>query len=66
MYGHTLRGILEGDSVPDIFIPQLIDFFRQGKFPLDKLVTYYRCDEINQAAADSEEGPTIKPILQMP
>lgn len=65
MFGRTIRGILEGDSVPDIFIPQLIDFIMQGRFPLERLVTYYDFDQINQAVDDSEEGRTIKPILKM-
>jgi len=66
MFGRTLCGILEGDSVPDIFIPQLVDFVMQGRFPLEKLVTFYDFDKINQAVEDSEEGRTIKPILKMP
>lgn len=66
MFGRTIRGILEGDSIPDIFIPQLVDLIMQGRFPLERLVTYYDFDQINQAVADSEEGRTIKPILKMP
>lgn len=66
MFGRTIRGILEGDSIPDIFIPQLIELFMQGRFPLDRLVTYYNLDQINQAVEDSEQGRTIKPILRMP
>ena len=66
MFGRTIRGILEGDSIPDIFIPQLVELFMQGRFPLDLLVTYYNLDQINQAVEDSEQGRTIKPILRMP
>ncbi|MBP7764887.1 MAG: NAD(P)-dependent alcohol dehydrogenase [Syntrophaceae bacterium] len=66
MFGRTVRGILEGDSVPDIFIPQLVDFVMQGRLPLEKLVTFYDFDRINQAVEDSGEGRTIKPILRMP
>lgn len=64
LLGRTVRGIIEGDSVPDIFIPQLIDLYSQGRFPFDRLLTSYPFDQINQAAADSEHGETIKPILQ--
>lgn len=66
MFGRTVRGILEGDSIPDIFIPQLVDLIMEGRFPLERLVTYYDFDQINQAVDDSEEGRTIKPILKMP
>jgi aryl-alcohol dehydrogenase len=36
--GRTIRGICEGDSVAATFIPQLIDLYRQGRFPFDRLV----------------------------
>jgi aryl-alcohol dehydrogenase len=28
----------------------------QGRFPYDRLVKFYKLEEINQAAADSEKG----------
>jgi aryl-alcohol dehydrogenase len=63
--GKSIRGIIQGDSVPELFIPQLIELHRQGRFPFDRLIKFYTLDEINQAAADSESGATIKPILRM-
>jgi aryl-alcohol dehydrogenase len=63
--GKSIRGIIQGDSVPELFIPQLIELHRQGRFPFDRLIRFYMLDEINQAAADSESGATIKPILRM-
>lgn len=66
LFGRTVRGIIEGDSVPDIFIPRLIELYRQGRFPFDRLVTFYELDEINQAAHDSESGKVIKPVIRMP
>ena len=64
--GKTIRGVVEGDSIPEIFIPQLIDFYLQGRFPFDRLVRYYEFDQINEAVDDAEHGRTIKPILRMP
>ena len=63
--GKTIRGVIEGDSVPDIFIPQLIDLYMQGRFPFDRLVRYYPFADINEAARDSETGATVKPILRI-
>ena len=65
LFGRKIIGIVQGDSVPDIFIPRLIDLYQQGRFPFDKLATYYRLDEINQAVADMHAGATIKPILRI-
>jgi aryl-alcohol dehydrogenase len=61
----TIYGIIEGDSVPDVFIPQLIDLHLQGRFPFDKLVKFYPFERLNEAAKDSERGLTIKPIIQI-
>jgi aryl-alcohol dehydrogenase len=63
--GKAIRGIIQGDSVPELFIPQLIELHRQGRFPFDRLIKFYALDDINQAAADSESGVTIKPVLRM-
>ena len=63
--GRTVRGIIEGDSVPDVFIPRLIDLYIQGRFPIDRLIKLYPLDQINQAAEDSEQGRVWKPVLRM-
>ncbi|XQA69008.1 NAD(P)-dependent alcohol dehydrogenase [Xanthomonas sacchari] len=63
--GRSIRGIVEGDSVPQVFIPQLVTLYQQGRFPFDKLVKFYPLSDINQAAADSSSGITLKPILRM-
>ena len=61
----SIRGVVEGDSVPDVFIPKLIDLYLAGRFPFDKLVKFYAFDQINEAAADSEKGVTLKPIIRI-
>jgi aryl-alcohol dehydrogenase len=63
--GRTLRGVVEGDSVPEIFLPQLIRFWEQGRFPVDRLMREYDFDAIEEAAHDAEAGRTIKPVLRM-
>jgi len=65
LMNRTLRGIIEGESNSDIFIPALIELYQQGRFPFDKLIKFYKLDEINQAAADSESGVTLKPVIKM-
>jgi aryl-alcohol dehydrogenase len=63
--GRSIRGILQGDSVPEQFIPQLIELHTQGKFPFDRLIRFYPFEQINQAMADMDAGKTIKPVLRM-
>jgi aryl-alcohol dehydrogenase len=63
--GRSIRGIVEGDSQPDLFIPLLIRLHESGHFPFDRLVRFYPLDKINQAADDALSGETIKPVLRM-
>jgi aryl-alcohol dehydrogenase len=63
--GRKFRGIVEGDATPQVFIPVLIDLYTQGRFPFDKLVTFYPLERINDAIHDSETGKVIKPIVRM-
>jgi aryl-alcohol dehydrogenase len=63
LFGRTVRGIIEGDSIPDIFIPQLIELWRQGRFPFDRLVRFYPLAEIGEAVEASERGDVLKAIL---
>jgi aryl-alcohol dehydrogenase len=62
--GRTIRGIIQGDSKPDLFIPVLVELYENGRFPLEKLITFYDFADINQAVADMNAGKVIKPILQ--
>jgi aryl-alcohol dehydrogenase len=64
--GRHIRGIVEGDSVPDAFIPVLVELYRQGRFPFDRMITFYNFDQINQAIDDSEQARCIKPVVRMP
>ena len=63
--GKSVRGIVEGDAVPAILIPRMIELHRQGRFPFDKLVKFYPFEAINEAIRDVSTGKTVKPILRM-
>jgi aryl-alcohol dehydrogenase len=64
--GRTVRGVIQGDSVPKEFIPQLTDYIVAGKFPVERMITFYDLADINRAASESSAGKTIKPVLRMP
>lgn len=63
--GKSMIGVIEGDSVPRVFIPKLVEFFKAGKFPFDKLVKFYSFDQISQAFEDSAHGIAVKPVLRL-
>lgn len=64
--GRTVRGVVQGDSVPRDFIPKLIELVLAGKFPIEKMITFYDLADINRAARDSADGIAVKPVLRMP
>ncbi len=64
--GLTIRGIVQGDSVPDTFIPHLVELHMNGRFPFDKLITKYPFEKINQAIEDQAAGKVVKPVFTFP
>ena len=64
MNGRTVKGIIEGDAIPDLFIPKLIELHKQGRLPFDRLIKFYPFDEINRAVEDMEKRVVLKPVLR--
>jgi aryl-alcohol dehydrogenase len=63
LVGRKITYVYEGAAVPQTFLPRLIQFWREGRFPFDRLVRTYPLSEVNAAEADSHAGVTIKPVL---
>jgi aryl-alcohol dehydrogenase len=63
LLGRNLCGVIEGDSNPQEFIPQMADWYAEGKFPFDKIVKTFKFSEINEAFAASHNGSAIKPVV---
>ena len=61
--GKTIRGVIEGDAVPQDFIPRLLELHARGQLPLEKLIRKYDFNDVNTAVADAASGSTIKPVL---
>jgi aryl-alcohol dehydrogenase len=64
-FGRVVRGIVEGDSLPELFLPTLLDLWRRGRFAVERMMVFYDFDQIEQAVHDAEAGSTIKPVLRM-
>lgn len=61
--GKTITGIVEGNAPPRLLIPQLVELWRAGHLPFDRLIRTYPLAEIEQAAHDMVSGATVKPVL---
>jgi aryl-alcohol dehydrogenase len=61
--GKSVRGVMEGDADPLVFVPELIDLVRRGRLPIDRMIVRYPFADINRAVEDTRSGATIKPVL---
>ena len=61
--GWTFKTVIEGSSVPQVFLPRLIELWQQGRFPFDKMIKKYKFEDINSGFADSASGEVIKPVI---
>jgi hypothetical protein len=52
--GKNVMGILEGNAVPQVFLPHLIELWRQGRFPFDK-------QQISAGATDEAGAVPLTP-----
>lgn len=59
--GKVVRSSLEGDADPLEFIPRMLAM--ADELDLDRLITPYPFEQINEAIADSASGKVVKPIL---
>lgn len=64
--GRKLQGIIGGSANPQTFIPMLVEYWRQGRFPFDRLIQTYPFADIARAWDDAISGRTVKPVLLMP
>ncbi len=58
-----IQGIQMGDAVGATFVPNMVELMMAGKLPLERLVTEYPFEEINQAFADTKSCKCVKAVL---
>ena len=63
MRGLGVKCVVEGDADPQTFIPQLIELYRAGMLPLDRLIKQFPFERINEAFAAATDGSVIKPVV---
>jgi aryl-alcohol dehydrogenase len=61
----VMGGKVQGESDVQSFLPRLIERYRAGKLPIERLVRHYPHAAINDAVADMLAGNTIKAVLQI-
>ncbi|MBD0860314.1 NAD(P)-dependent alcohol dehydrogenase [Gordonia sp. zg691] len=61
--GITVRSIVEGDANPQTFIPYLLDLYKRGRFPFDRLITTMPLSQANEAVEAQLSGGAVKVVL---
>jgi len=63
--GRTITGIIAGSSLPQVFLPQLLELHARGRFPVDRLMTTFPFEQINEAIAALKAGTVSKAVLTL-
>jgi aryl-alcohol dehydrogenase len=63
--GRRLIGVADGWSVPEVFVPRLLELWRQGRFPIERILQTFPFAQINEAVDAAAKGAVIKPVLTM-
>jgi aryl-alcohol dehydrogenase len=63
--GRSITGIIGGSSLPQVFLPKLLDLHARGEFPVDRMITYFPFDQINEAVAAVRAGDVAKAVLKL-
>ena len=52
----TYYGVSEGDSNPPEYIPKLVQMYKEGKFPVDKISKVYSYKQMDEAIHAMHDG----------
>ena len=61
----TMKGTCEGESDPKTFVPQMVRWYKERRFPVDKILSFYDFSEIDKALEDTSSGNAIKAVLRI-
>lgn len=66
LMGRTVTGVIEGDADPQQLIPELIELWRAGRFPFEKMITTFDFDALPAAWEAVRAGTVVKAVLALP
>jgi len=61
--GKQIIGAVEGHAYPPEYVPKMVQWYREGRFPIDRLMKLVPADDFEKALQEMHSGETIKPIL---
>ena len=63
--GKRIVGVMGGGGQSPMFLESLMRLQRDGRFPLERLVTFYDFADVDRAIDDSDGRRAVKPIVRM-
>lgn len=64
--GKQILGCVQGDVNPQEYAFEMIKWYREGVFPINKIVAFYEAKDFMHALRDMRSGSTVKPVLVWP
>lgn len=64
--GRRLQGIIGGSANPHVLIPRLVEYWRAGRFPFDRMIEEFPFGDFAKAWSQTGSGQVIKAVLRMP
>ncbi|KAM3498640.1 hypothetical protein MY10362_008051 [Beauveria mimosiformis] len=61
--GKQYFGAVQGHANSSEYIPEMIEWWRNGQFPIEKLVTFFELADYAQALKAMGSGEAIKPVI---
>ncbi|KAJ4252823.1 hypothetical protein NW762_010729 [Fusarium torreyae] len=61
--GKHYFGAVQGHSKSEEYIPQMVQWWKEGIFPVDKLVKVFEFSDFKQAVAAMRRGDVVKPVI---
>ena len=62
--GKRIIGAIEGQVIPQDYVPKMIEWYREGKFPMNLLTKEFAANDFDAAFKGMKSGDVIKPILR--
>lgn len=59
----VIEGSIQGSVVAKYYVPKMIRWYREGKFPIEKFVTFFPASGFEEALQGMKDGTVIKPVL---
>ena len=61
--GRNIHFIRYGNNNTDDFVPIMLDLWKAGEFPFDKLISFYKLEDTQKAIDDQASGAASKPVV---